>query len=99
MNRLAHKISSKSLTDRDARGRDEGRAATPAERAQSEAKPSLLQRLRRNSRSKVTDEPTAATAVPPSNEVSHSPCTYVPRPPRPFSRDRWVSSQMNEAES
>ncbi|EXJ62851.1 hypothetical protein A1O7_03292 [Cladophialophora yegresii CBS 114405] len=53
MNRLTRKISSKSLSEREDRGRSEGQQnAITAERAQSETKSSLLNRLRKSSRSR-----------------------------------------------
>jgi hypothetical protein len=71
MNLLSRRISSKSLTGREDRGRGEGQNTTAAERAQSESKPSLLHRLRKSSRSRDRDgqkEAEVATSQP--NEVS-----------------------------
>jgi hypothetical protein len=56
MNLLIRKASSKSLSDRENRGRAESQNAIAAERAQSESKPSLLNRLRRSSRSRERED-------------------------------------------
>ncbi|ETI23293.1 hypothetical protein G647_05093 [Cladophialophora carrionii CBS 160.54] len=62
MNRLTRKISSKSLSERESRGRGEGQHAIAADRAQSESKPSLLNRLRRSSRSRERQDQKAVDA-------------------------------------
>ncbi|KAJ9612170.1 hypothetical protein H2200_003767 [Cladophialophora chaetospira] len=60
MHRLTRKLSSKSLSDREDRGRSEGQDVTAAERAQSESKPSFLHRLRKSSRSRDREDPKGA---------------------------------------